>query len=148
MPRRYQDDYYAILQVHPKAEPEVIQAAYRRLAAKYHPDKGGDAEQMKRINAAWEVLGDPQKRREYDLWYFTLGPGRGRGMPQGIPMDTPHMETLRQTWDQLKWPLLITAGLVLFTMVDVFRLGIRFVPEWAIVLTLIYFFLLRPYLRK
>lgn len=62
-------DYYAILQVHPRAETEVIEAAYRRLAIKYHPDinKSPEAAQrMKQINAAYEVLSDPQQRRAYD----------------------------------------------------------------------------------
>ncbi|MCL0086478.1 J domain-containing protein [Thermodesulfovibrionales bacterium] len=64
-----QPDYYAILQVHPEAEIEVIIAAYRRLAAKYHPDvnKTTDAaEMMKQINAAYEVLSDPIERAKYD----------------------------------------------------------------------------------
>lgn len=62
-------DYYEILQVAPRAEREVIEAAYRRLAAKYHPDvnKAPDAtERMKRLNAAYGVLSDPDKRRAYD----------------------------------------------------------------------------------
>ncbi len=63
-------DYYTILQVDPHAEPEVIQAAYRRLAAKHHPDvdPAPDAmERMKLLNAAYEVLSDPVKRREHDM---------------------------------------------------------------------------------
>lgn len=62
-------DYYAILQVHPKAESIVITAAYRRLAAAYHPDvnKSPDAnEKMTAINEAYEVLVDEARRREYD----------------------------------------------------------------------------------
>ncbi len=64
-----QQDCYKILQVDPKAEPEVIEGAYRRLARKYHPDvnKHPDAAQrMKEINLAYEVLSDPQKRAAYD----------------------------------------------------------------------------------
>ena len=63
-------DPYKILQVDPEAEDEVIQAAYRRLAQKYHPDRatGSDAvERMVAINAAWELIGEPDRRREYDL---------------------------------------------------------------------------------
>jgi len=62
-------DYYAILQVSPAAEKEVIEAAYRKLAQKYHPDinkSEGAEEKMKRINAAHEVLSDPAKRAAYD----------------------------------------------------------------------------------
>ncbi len=62
-------DLYEILQVHPSAHPDVIDAAYRRLALLYHPDKNPSpeaAERMKRINLAYEILGDPNKRAAYD----------------------------------------------------------------------------------
>ncbi len=62
-------DHYAVLQVHPSAHPDVIQAAYRRLALIYHPDKNPSAEaarMMARINVAYEVLSDPERRAEYD----------------------------------------------------------------------------------
>lgn len=62
-------DYYAILQVSPRAEQVVIEAAYRRLARKYHPDvySGPDAaSRMREMNEAYEVLGDPRRRAEYD----------------------------------------------------------------------------------
>ena len=64
-----QEDPYEILQVHSSAEAIVIQAAYRRLARKYHPDhnKSPDAtSRMQRINAAYEILNNPDKRAEYD----------------------------------------------------------------------------------
>src|SRR3972149_4145084 len=67
-----QPDYYRILQVHPRAEKTVIDAAYRRLAAKYHPDVSRlpDAvERMKQLNIAYEVLSDPVKRAPYDAAY-------------------------------------------------------------------------------
>ena len=59
-------DYYEVLQVHPTAEPEVVRAAYRILARKYHPDHGGDARRMIALNNAWDVLGDPARRAAYD----------------------------------------------------------------------------------
>ena len=62
-------DPYKILQVDPEAEDEVIAAAYRRLARKYHPDTTTGAEsvgRMEAINAAWEVLGDTRRRAAYD----------------------------------------------------------------------------------
>lgn len=63
-------DLYRVLQVDPSADPEVIEAAYRRLARKYHPDHNwGDSsaeEQMKRINEAFRVLGKPDLRAAYD----------------------------------------------------------------------------------
>ena len=63
-------DPYKILQVDPEAEDEVIQAAYRRLAQKYHPDLTPDVpggERMTAINRAWEILRDPGRRAAYDL---------------------------------------------------------------------------------
>lgn len=62
-------DHYKVLQVDSEAELEVIQAAYRRLAQKYHPDVARDpvaAERMAAINAAWAVLRDPARRAAYD----------------------------------------------------------------------------------
>lgn len=62
-------DLYKILQVDPEAEDDVIQAAYRRLARKYHPDvaPGPEAERrMSAINEAWRVLHDPTSRAAYD----------------------------------------------------------------------------------
>lgn len=65
-------EHYRTLQVDPAADPDVIQAAYRRLAARYHPDaaaqSGGtpDAARMAALNAAWAVLGDPAARARYD----------------------------------------------------------------------------------
>jgi curved DNA-binding protein CbpA len=63
-------DAYKILQVDPEAEDEVIQAAYRRLAQKYHPDVSRGATEssarMAAINRAWETLRDPVRRRAYD----------------------------------------------------------------------------------
>src|SRR3954451_20111477 len=66
-------DAYKVLQVDPEADDEVIQAAYRRLAQKYHPDVsssgiGADAAEarMVEINAAWDILRDPARRAAYD----------------------------------------------------------------------------------
>lgn len=62
-------DPYKALQVDPEAEDEVIAAAYRRLARKYHPDVASNPEaaaRMATINAAWAVIGDPSARAAYD----------------------------------------------------------------------------------
>jgi len=62
-------DLYKILQVDPCAEPEVIEAAYRRLARKYHPDVSdapNAAEIMRDLNMAYEILSDETRRAEYD----------------------------------------------------------------------------------
>ncbi len=61
------DDYYAVLGVERTATADDIKRAYRRLAHQHHPDKaGGDEERFKKINAAYEILGDEQKRAQYD----------------------------------------------------------------------------------
>ncbi len=63
-------DYYAILGVARDAGAEDIKKAFRRLARKHHPDVAKDKkaaeEKFKEINEAYEVLGDPEKRRKYD----------------------------------------------------------------------------------
>jgi curved DNA-binding protein CbpA len=64
-----QIDPYKILQVDSEAEDEVIQAAYRRLARKYHPDLATAPEaasRMAAINAAWELIGEPRARQAFD----------------------------------------------------------------------------------
>jgi len=63
-------DFYSVLGVQKKASQDDIKRAFRRLAKKYHPDKHkGDKaaeDRFKEISGAYDVLGDPQKRREYD----------------------------------------------------------------------------------
>lgn len=59
-------DYYDILGVSRDATPDDIKKAYRKLAMKEHPDKGGDPERFKKISEAYEILSDDQKRSQYD----------------------------------------------------------------------------------
>src|SRR5947207_2949648 len=62
------DNYYAILGVPIDADSDMLKRAYRQLARRYHPDLAGPegAVQMKRINRAYDVLSDPEKRLNYD----------------------------------------------------------------------------------
>ncbi len=75
-------DYYEILGVQRNAAEEEIKKAFRRLARQYHPDvnkeKGAEA-RFKEINEAYEVLGDPQKRRAYDRFGHAGVTGAGAG---------------------------------------------------------------------
>jgi len=59
-------DYYEHLGVDRTSSPSDIKKAYRKLASKHHPDKGGDAEQFKKIQEAYDTLSDPQKKEQYD----------------------------------------------------------------------------------
>ena len=62
-------DPYQVLQVLPTAEPEVLNAAFRALAMKYHPDRQPGrhaARRMAELNAAWELVRDPASRDAYD----------------------------------------------------------------------------------
>eukprot|EP01038_Epipyxis_sp_PR26KG_P007601 gene7601-10350_t len=59
---------YEILGVSKDADESEIKKAYRKLALKNHPDKGGDVEKFKEISAAAEILGDPEKRKVYDQY--------------------------------------------------------------------------------
>lgn len=81
------DNLYRILQVSPSARTEVIQAAYRVLARIYHPDVSlaPDAEeQTRRLNAAYDILGDPVRRASYDALRAEAGrSAAGRSAPSG-----------------------------------------------------------------
>ena len=77
-------DYYKTLGVDKKASAEEIKKAYRKLARQYHPDRNPDDKnaeaRFKEISQAHDVLGDPEKRRQYDsgTGQFTAGAGPGR----------------------------------------------------------------------
>ena len=74
------DDHYKTLGVTQNATQEEIKKAYRKLASKHHPDKGGDEEEFKKINEAYSVVGDPEKRSQYDNRGRGVHPGFGRNM--------------------------------------------------------------------
>jgi len=59
-------DHYQTLGISKNATPQEIKKAYRKLASKHHPDKGGDAEQFKKIQEAYDTVSDPQKKQAYD----------------------------------------------------------------------------------
>lgn len=87
-------DYYDILGVSRSATQDEIKKAYRKLAVKYHPDKNpGDKEaedKFKEVSEAYEVLGDEDKRKQYDQFghdAFTNKQGAPGGGPAGDPFD-------------------------------------------------------------
>ncbi|MFA5029455.1 MAG: molecular chaperone DnaJ [Patescibacteria group bacterium] len=72
-------DYYDILGVSRSASPEEIKKAFRKLAHEHHPDKAnGNAEKFKEINEAYQVLNNPDKRKQYDQFGSAFG-GAGAG---------------------------------------------------------------------
>jgi len=76
-------DYYNVLGVDRKATQDDIKKAFRKLAHKYHPDKGGtDETKFKEITEAYSVLSDDKKRREYDA-YGQAFPGGSRSTGGG-----------------------------------------------------------------
>ncbi|NBS67521.1 J domain-containing protein [bacterium] len=70
---------YDDLGVSREASIDDIKKAYKKLAMKHHPDRGGDQEAFKKISHAYEVLSDQEKRRVYDMT------GSDTGEPQGFP---------------------------------------------------------------
>ncbi len=77
-------DYYKVLGVDKKATKEDIKSAFRKLAHKHHPDKGGADDTFKEITEAYSVLSDDRKRREYDAYgqafAGSTGPRQAGGM--------------------------------------------------------------------
>ena len=89
----FEKDYYRVLGVGETASQKEIKSAYRKLSRQYHPDANagdkGAEERFKEVSAAYDVVGDPEKRKEYDE-VRKLGPvggmfggGGGAGAPGG-----------------------------------------------------------------
>lgn len=76
-------DYYEILGVPRDATPEQIKKAYRKLAREHHPDvagtDAGSEDRFKDVSRAYDVLGNPEKRRAYDMGGDPASPGGGMG---------------------------------------------------------------------
>lgn len=91
---------YETLEINEKATPDEIKKAYRKLARKYHPDVNKDPQaedKFKEINAAYEVLSNPEKKQQYDQHGDSMFGGQNfhdfaRGQGSNVDLD----EILRQ----------------------------------------------------
>jgi curved DNA-binding protein CbpA len=90
-------DYYSILGVSPYAKYREIKAAYRRLALKYHPDRNSSPfseNTIKIINAAFEILSDRDKRRQYDeKATFNNKSHKKKDQTQSYSSSSPHVNS-------------------------------------------------------
>ncbi len=78
-------DYYNVLGVSKSASQDEIKGAFRKKAHEHHPDKGGDAEKFKELNEAYQVLGNPEKREQYDRFGSAFQNGQAGGYGYGQP---------------------------------------------------------------
>lgn len=75
------DKLYELLETDKSATTAEIKKAYRKVAMKKHPDKGGDAEEFKLVNEAYGILSDEEKRKAYDKYGM-------EGVKDGAPART------------------------------------------------------------
>mmetsp|Transcript_7276 Transcript_7276/g.17783 ORF Transcript_7276/g.17783 Transcript_7276/m.17783 type:complete len:420 (-) Transcript_7276:292-1551(-) len=129
---------YETLGVEKDADAKDIKKAYRKAAIKHHPDKGGDEQVFKEVNAAYEVLSDPEKRAKYDKYglegleegggggggpddlfsmFFGGGGGRGRsaGPRRGEDINHPLKVSLEDLYNGKTVKLAITRQVIIGT---------------------------------
>ena len=109
---------YDILGVNKNDHPDTIRKAYRKLAVKNHPDKGGDEQKFKEIQEAFDILGNEQKREVYDKYgkegleggadggggpadIFDVLSGRRRKQSTGVKKGEPMVHPLKVTLEQI-----------------------------------------------
>lgn len=67
-------DYYKTLDIEKSATQDEVKKAFRKLSLIHHPDRGGDENEFKKLSEAYETLGDPDKRKHYDMFGNNSGP--------------------------------------------------------------------------
>ena len=93
-------NFYDVLGVSKSASDDEIRKAFRKLAAKYHPDAGGDEQKFKEISEAYNTLSNPEKRKEYDqLLMFGGIPGADCGGSGG--RNHTYTYTGGMNWDDI-----------------------------------------------
>ena len=100
-------DYYEVLGVTKDASADDIKKAYRKLAFKYHPDQNpGDKaaeEKFKQVTAAYDILGDEQKRRDYDNAGYNPFANASYGEYGQQQSQTSYQDPFNQTGDFWTW---------------------------------------------
>lgn len=103
-------DHYAALGVPLEASAEEVKAAYRRAALRLHPDKAAapdaaPAEDFLRVQHAWEVLGDPDRRSEYDRQLGLLAAQAEVQVNEHVQVQEMHLSRLDPSSAEcLTWP--------------------------------------------
>ena len=102
-------DPYRVLGVLPQASGAEIKAAYRALVKQHHPDAGGDATTILALNAAWEVLGDSERRAAFDRRSSVAGVGGAGGAAPSSGMGAKARRTKGSTADHAALELWLTS---------------------------------------
>ena len=99
-------DFYVTLEVTPEASDEEIKRSYRKLALKYHPDRNQgnkDAEEkIREINAAYEILGDPETRKSYERMRFG-GFGAKTDLREDVSTESVDLGVILQSMEKTLW---------------------------------------------
>ena len=152
--------HYDVLGVGPSADEEALHQAYVALARRHHPDlAGGDATRMQAINEAWDTLGDPVRRADYDRQIGTTKTRQREPMPpvddvdevDDLHRDLADDEPLRITVALPGWLSLVPVAAFALAVVT-FSLGLVLSSEPLLGLALVsfvlscLFFLAAPFL--